>query len=106
VWSRHGQALVETTRYTVPGNAETPKANPYNSGTRRAFDDLSKRGARIGVCDTASHGLAGRLAGSGDAEATYKDMVANMIPASQLVPAGVIAVARAQEYGFSVIHVG
>ena len=61
---------------------------------------------RVGVCDTASHGLAGRLAGAGDAEATYKEMVANMIPSSRLVPAGVIAVTRAQEYGYGVVHVG
>jgi len=29
-----------------------------------------------------------------------------MIPGSRLVVAGVIAVARAQEYGYSVVHAG
>ena len=33
-------------------------------------------------------------------------LVANMIPSSRIVPAGVIAVTRAREYGYSVRHVG
>jgi hypothetical protein len=107
LWSPHGAALAQSTRYSDPGSTEPPKSNPYNSGSRRAFDDLTKRGVSIGVCDTASHGLAGRLASAGkDAEATYKEMIGDMIPGSRLVPAGVVAVARAQEYGYSVIHVG
>ena len=64
-------------------------------------------GVQFGVCDTASHGLARRLAGpGGDAEATYKEMVASMIPNSRLLVAGVIGVTRAQEYGYSVVHAG
>lgn len=106
VWAKHGPALVQATRYTVPAGGDAPRGNPFSSGSRGSFDDILKRGVRIGVCDTASHGLAGRLAGSGDADATYKDMVANMLPSSRLVPAGVVAIARAQEYGYSVIHVG
>lgn len=106
VWAKYGRALADATRYGDPKSIEPPKANPYNVPPRSAFDELAKRGVRVGVCDTASHGLASRLAGAGDAEATYKEMVANMIPSSRLVPAGVIAVTRAQEYGFGVVHVG
>jgi hypothetical protein len=106
VWAKHGPALVNATRYTDPKSTEPPKVNPYNAAPRQAFDELIKRGVRLGVCDTASHGLARALAGSGDPEATYKEMVANMLPSSRLVPAGVIAVSRAQEYGYGVVHVG
>ena len=106
LWSKHGKALAEGARYSDAGSTEPPRVNPYNAAPRSAFDDLAKRGVRIGVCGTASRGIAGRLAGSGDAEAMRKEMVADMIPSSRLVPAGVIAVARAQEYGYSVVHVG
>jgi hypothetical protein len=62
---------------------------------------------QFAVCDQASHGVARRIAGSsGDADATYKEMVASMIPNSRLVVIGVIGVTRAQEYGYSVVHAG
>ena len=88
-------------------SSEPPKVNPFNATRIETFDEMARRGVQFGVCDTASHNLARRLASpSGDADATYKEMVASMIPNSRLVVAGVIAVTRAQEYGYSVVHVG
>ncbi len=106
VWSKHGKALAGSTKYADPNSAEPPKGNPYNAAPRRALDELVKRGVRFGVCDMASHAISRALAGSGDAEATYKEIITDLRPSSRLVPAGVIAVTRAQEYGYSVVHVG
>jgi DNA-binding phage protein len=49
----------------------------------------------------ATRGLAGGIASETgvDAETIYKELVANTIPNSHIVPAGVLAVNRAQEYG-------
>jgi intracellular sulfur oxidation DsrE/DsrF family protein len=81
--------------------------NPFIAPATDGLDALAARGVRFAVCNAASRGTARRLAGqSGDAEAIYTEMVANMIPSSRLVPAGVIALTRAQEYGYSVLHVG
>jgi hypothetical protein len=107
IWAKHGKALAAATSYTDPKSSETPKANPFNATGIEAIDQMAKRGVQFGVCDTASHGLSRRIAGpSGDADATYKEMVASMIPNSRLMVAGVIGVTRAQEYGYSVVHVG
>jgi len=39
----------------------------------------------------------------GNADAVYKELVANLIPNSHMVAAGVVAVNRAQEYGFTLL---
>jgi len=107
IWAKHGKALAAATRYTDPKSSEPPKANPFNATGTEAIGEMAKRGVQFGVCDTASHGLSRRIAGpGGDADAVYKEMVASMIPSSHLMVAGVIGVTRAQEYGYSVVHVG
>jgi hypothetical protein len=107
IWAKHGKALAAATSYTDPKSSEPPKGNPYNATGIEAIDQMAKRGVQFGVCDTASHGLSRRIAGQGgDADAAYKELVASMIPNSRLMVAGVIGVTRAQEYGYSVVHVG
>ena len=107
IWAKHGKVLTQATSYTDPKGGEPPAVNPFNATRIETINEMAKRGVQFGVCDTASHNLARRLAGpSGDADAIYKEMVASMIPSSRLVVAGVIGVTRAQEYGYSVVHAG
>jgi hypothetical protein len=107
IWAKYGKALAAATSYTDPKSSEPPKANPFNATRIETIDEMAKRGVQFGVCDTASHNLARRLAGAGgDADAIYKEMIASMIPSSRLLVAGVIGVTRAQEYGYSVVHAG
>jgi len=107
MWAKYVKALAAATSYTDPKSSEPPKGNPFNATGIEAIDQMAKRGVQFAVCDTASHGLSRRIAGpSGDADAIYKEMIASMIPNSRLVVAGVIGVARAQEHGYSVVHVG
>ncbi len=107
IWAKYGKALAAATSYTDPKSSEPPKANPFNATRIETIDEMAKRGVQFAVCDQASHGVARRIAGSsGDADATYKEMVASMIPNSRLVVIGVIGLTRAQEYGYSVVHAG
>lgn len=107
MWAKHGKALAAASSYTDPKSSESPTANPFNASRSEAINEMAKRGVRFGVCDTASHGLARRIAGAdGDADAAYKEIVASMIPSSRLVVVGVVGVTRAQEYGYSVVHAG
>ena len=105
VWAKYGKAMADAVKYTARP-ADLPNTNPYNAPPRSAFDGLAKRGVQFMVCDTASHRFARMLAGSGDGEAVYKEMAANMIPSSRFVPAGVVGTTRAQEYGYSLLFVG
>ncbi len=105
IWAKHGKALADAVKYTARDGA-VPAANPYNAAPRTALAALAKRGVQFMVCDTASHRFARMLAGTGDGEAVYKDMAANMIPNSRFMPAGVVGTTRAQEYGYSLLFVG
>jgi hypothetical protein len=61
------------------------------------------------VCDMASHRFAGVIARTiegGNADAIYKEIVANAIGNAHFVAAGIIAVNRAQERGYAVAHAG
>ena len=106
IWARHSKALADRAGYSDPKASEPPKAHPFKLAPRTGFEGLVKRGAQFGVCDLSSHSIARALAGSGDADATYKEMVANMIPSSRLVAAGVIGLTHAQEYGYTLVNVG
>lgn len=100
IWSKYGKTL--DSRAATP-----PTANPYNSGERMQFSALAKRGVQFIICGTASRGIAGRIAGQGgDADATLKEMTANLIPNARLVSAGVVGVTHAQEHGFTLLYVG
>ena len=39
-------------------------------------------------------------------DAVYNDLKANPVPSSRFVPAGVLAVNRAQEHGYTLIYAG
>lgn len=107
MWAKYGKQLAEGAAYTPPNSTETPKANPRNSGDRPALDRLAARGAHFAVCGLSTRRLAGMIAGQGgDTDAVVKELTANTVPNAHIMPAGVIAITRAQEYGYSLIHVG
>ncbi|MEW6322519.1 MAG: hypothetical protein AB1635_15700 [Acidobacteriota bacterium] len=107
IWAKHGKALASAVRYTDPRSSEPPVVNPYNSAPRSAYDTLAKRGAHFAICDMATNRFARMLAGpDGDQAAVYKELRAHAIPNAHFVAAGVVGVTRAQEYGYSVLHVG
>jgi hypothetical protein len=69
------------------------------------IQDLVRQGTHFAICAMATRGLAGGIASEtgGDADSIYKELVANTIPNSHMVTAGVLAVNRAQEYGYTLL---
>jgi hypothetical protein len=107
MWAKYGKQLADGSGYKDPASTEPPKLNPRNSGERPALDRLAARGAHFAVCGLSTRRLAGLIAGQGgDTDAVVKELSANTIPNAHIMPAGVVAVQRAQEYGYSLIHVG
>ena len=77
-----------------------PADGTDQSGTMAA---LIKRGVHFAVCGVASRAIAGRIAKAtgGETDAILKEIQANLISNSHVVPAGIVAVNRAQEKGYS-----
>lgn len=116
IWAKYGEQLSRIISFTDPRTALAPAANLYDakapvaglSSRGTTLSSLIKKGARFAVCGAATQALSGMLAkeGHGDAAAIHAELVANLIPNAHLVPAGIVAVNRAQERGYALGYVG
>lgn len=72
------------------------------------IESVTANGAVIAICNNATHFFAGQLAANSDesADDVYAELVANAIDHSRFVSAGVMALTRAQEYGYSLLVAG
>jgi intracellular sulfur oxidation DsrE/DsrF family protein len=104
IWGKYGAALSESEKFVDPKTNQAPTVNVYKT----QIENNTKRGVHIAACDLSTHRLASFIARKtqGDADAIYKEMVANAMPNVHFVPAGVVAVARTQERGYAVSHAG
>jgi hypothetical protein len=113
IWAKYGATLATFTKLEDPKTKEAPKLNLYNATgygdaipTRGVtLESLAKLGAQFGVCSVATRALAGMIAGAvkGDANTVFNELTSNLISNGRMVPAGIIAVNRAQERGYSLV---
>ena len=116
MWAKYGKAMSPMINFKDPKSHQAPTTNLYNSpafgltlpNLGNTIDGLITHGVQFAVCDMAMHFVATQLAaaGSGNADAIYKDFTSNLIPNSHVVPAGVVAVNRAQERMYTLIYAG
>ena len=111
IWAKYGTVLAPITPVEDPKSKLAPKVNIYNSedyagllpsrGT--TLDSLTKQGAQLAVCSVASRGIADVIAGKvgGNGEDINRELIANLVPHARMVPAGIVAVNRAQERGYT-----
>jgi hypothetical protein len=109
VWAKYGTQLAGITTLNDPKTKQPPTINVYNVAGNDSLpsmgttvDAVIKRGVHFAVCQMATRFFAGMLAGNGaNADAVYNDLVANVVPNSHMVAAGIVAVNRAQERGYT-----
>jgi intracellular sulfur oxidation DsrE/DsrF family protein len=115
MWLRHGTVFHGLMNFADPETGEAPTYNLMNSADHstlanfgNTIDSLAARGAQFAVCAVATQFFA-RQIGAAEASSAidvYEELAAGMIPNSRLVSAGVMAVTRAQEYGYSLLYSG
>ena len=109
IWAKYGKQLSEQSEYTDPKTKEPPRINVYGPAGDTAqagkMEGLIKKGAQFAVCSTSTRGIATRIAKANnlEIEAVIKEITANLVGNSRMVPAGILAVNRAQEHGYSFI---
>ena len=111
MWAKYPKPMNATPQMVDPNTKEPPRTNLFSSvdyglaltNFGVTIQDLVKLGTRFAICAMATRGLAGGIAAEtgSDVETVYKELVANAIPNSRMVPAGVLAANRAQEYGYT-----
>ncbi len=110
MWAKYGVTLAKRAEFTDPKTKEAPKVNYYapsaadTSARADSLASLIRLGAQVAICDISTHSIASLIArASGStAEAAYKEITTNLIGNGRLVPAGIVAVNRAQERGYSI----
>lgn len=93
MWAKYGA--------TLAGPEKQLKANP----TTESLMSLVNQGVQFAVCSMATRRLAGMIAraAGGNADAVNTELAANLVSNGRLVPAGIVAVSRAQERGYSLV---
>lgn len=102
MWAKYGKQFSEQAGFTDPKTKQPPTANLY----AERMSELTKKGVHFAVCQMSSRRIAGAIAQAtgGDAESILKELAANLIANARIVPAGIVAVNRAQEHGYSFVY--
>ena len=67
---------------------------------------LIKKGVQFAVCSMSTRGISTRIAKANglEVDAVFKEITSNLIGNAHMVPAGILAVNRAQEHGYSFVY--
>jgi len=113
IWAKYGKSMSTMLQFVDPKTKQAPTINVLNSAEYgmtlpnygNTIESVVKQGTHFAVCDMATHFFSGELAKltNGNADAIYKELAANTIPNSHMVAAGVVAVNRAQERGYTLL---
>ncbi|OLD71695.1 MAG: hypothetical protein AUI45_00910 [Acidobacteria bacterium 13_1_40CM_2_56_11] len=112
MWNKYGTAISRLANFTDPKTKQAATTNLYNlpdhglPNRSATIEGLIKRGVQFAVCQMATRQLAEPLATAvgGNAESVFKELSANLVANSRLVPAGIVAVNRAQERGYAFVN--
>jgi hypothetical protein len=115
VWKKYGEVINELIQFPDPATNRAPEVNLLNVAGRAdlpnggfTIDAMVAKGAQFAICNAATQFFTGQLANRTGApfDEIYDELVASAIPNSRFVSAGVMALTRAQEYGYSLLVAG
>lgn len=109
MWAKYGAALSERAEHVDAETKQPPTANPYEgegkalSSNGVSLSGLAKRGVRYAVCGMATRRTATLIASKNGTKVddVFKELSEHLVPNARIVPAGIVAVSRAQEHGYT-----
>ena len=114
IWTKYSGPFSKRYKLEDPVTKSAPVVNIYNAADKAVLlptngltlDGLGKLGAQFAICSVASRKLAEAVAeetgGSGDA--IFAELRANTVQHARMVPAGIVAVNRAQEHNYALCY--
>jgi intracellular sulfur oxidation DsrE/DsrF family protein len=116
MWAKYGAGIAERAgNFTDPKTKAVPAINVYRatgygqdlSNNNVTIDAVAKNGVHFAVCQMATRACSMAIARrtGGKAEDIYTELTSNLIPNAHMVPAGIVAVTRAQERGYAFVAV-
>lgn len=115
-WAKYGEAWGKTIKFHDPVTGAPPVRNVWNTAGLPApqpnrgltIETAVKRGFHFAVCDMATRAFAGIAAkpGGPSVDEIYAELKTSTLGNAHFVAAGIVAVNRAQERGYSFSFVG
>jgi hypothetical protein len=113
IWAKYGMPMASRANFMDPKTKQPPKANLFNAAGYETqlpnrgvtLESVLKQGAQLAVCQIATRGYAAVVAEAigGNTDTIYNEMVSSIGNNARMVPAGIVAVNRAQERGYSFV---
>jgi len=99
MWAKYGATLAGDLPAAMQQPA--PKANP----AMQSIDGLVKQGVQFAVCSMATRRIAGLIARAtgGNTDEIFKELTSHLVPNARRAAAGIVAVSRAQERGYTLV---
>jgi intracellular sulfur oxidation DsrE/DsrF family protein len=103
-WTKYGKIFAAN----QSAGDKVAHPNPATNIHAARLATLAKQGMRLAVCNLTTRAYTQIIAKETGAEpdAIYKELTANAIGNAQFVPAGIVAVTRAQEHGYTFVSIG
>jgi intracellular sulfur oxidation DsrE/DsrF family protein len=103
MWAKYGKIFAER----MSASDKTKPLAPENPYLPR-LTTMVKQGMHFAVCNltTRAHSQTIAERTGTEADAIYKELTSNTIGNAHFVSAGVVAVTRAQEYGYALVSIG
>jgi intracellular sulfur oxidation DsrE/DsrF family protein len=126
IWTKHGKQLSDQAAFSDPRIGE-PFLSRFDALVDRAFTHVNRqnvfaspgdgagsagsmealivKGVHFGVCEMSARNICATIAGAtgGNTDAILTEVTTNLIPNARMVPAGIVALNRAQERGYSYV---
>jgi intracellular sulfur oxidation DsrE/DsrF family protein len=121
MWAKYGKGFAEKMGLKGEAAKKAATTNPLQAASamldappkgmewvnQNSLPDLAGKGVRFAVCGLATKAIAGMIAGkTGNADAIETEFKANLVPGALIVPAGISALNRAQEHGYTFAYIG
>jgi len=114
IWAKYGKVLSKLAKFVDPKTKEAPVRNLYDvkgygpelANADATVSDLAGQGVQFAVCGAATQRVASMIGSETktDAEQVRKELAAHLVANGRLVPAGIVALNRAQERGYSLAY--
>lgn len=104
IWAKYGKIFAAN----MSANDKAAHPNPSTNVHATRLANLAKQGMRLAVCNLTTRAysqIIGKETGT-TPEAVYKELTGNTAAPAVFVPAGIVAVTRAQERGYALVSIG
>lgn len=104
IWTKYGKIFAAN----MSANDKVAHPNPSTNVHATRLAALAKQGTRLAVCSLTTRAYTQIIAKETGAqpEAVLKELTANTAGPATFVPAGIVAVTRAQERGYALVSIG